>query len=162
MGGDADGDPLAAQRLDLVEERRDGRLAEPVAAAARVGDVKEHERDAGLAGRLGRRAGFGRTEVVELADRRVAGREHLAVGGGVGGPDEIRSLALGLREHAVAPGPEVATGGTAAQRTLERMAVRVDEAGQPQRGVHDRRRYTTGGSGRPARPDLHERTDQTQ
>ena len=52
MGGDADGDPLAAKRLDLLEIGGHGRLAGAVDAAARVGDVEQDELDAGLGGGL--------------------------------------------------------------------------------------------------------------
>ena len=74
---------------------------------------------------------------MELTDGRVAGRQHLAIGRRVAGADEVRRLALGLREHAVPPGPEVATGRPAPQRTLKRMAVRVHEAGQPHGVAHE-------------------------
>ena len=46
VGGDADGDSGAAQRLDLVQVGGDGRLAHALEPAALVGDVEEHERDA--------------------------------------------------------------------------------------------------------------------
>ena len=65
VGGDADGDPGVAERLDLVEVGGDGRLAHPVEAAALVGDVEQHDRDPGVGGglgggeRLGERRGSG-------------------------------------------------------------------------------------------------------
>ena len=85
----------------------------------------------GLRGRLGGREGLGGAEVVELADRRVAGGEHLAVDVGVAASrTESGRRAVGLLEHPVAPRPEVGSGGAAAQRPLERVAVAVDEPGQ--------------------------------
>ena len=48
MGGDADAEPVVAQRLDLAEVVRDRRLAEAREAAARVGGEEQHELDAGL------------------------------------------------------------------------------------------------------------------
>ena len=58
-------------------------------------------------------------------------RAHLAVDAGVAAADESGGLALGLGQHQLAPGPEVAALGAAAQRPLERVRVRVDESGQP-------------------------------
>ena len=78
MGGDPHAETLVAQRLDLTEVIGDRRLAHARQAAARVGGEEQHELDA----RLGRRVGGGarllEAQVVELADRRVAGRAHLA------------------------------------------------------------------------------------
>ena len=131
MGGDADRDARRAQRLDLVEVGGDGRLAHAVEAAALVGDVEQHERDAGLGGRLGRRERLGGAEVVELADRRVARRR---ASRGRRRRSALRTesgrRAVGLLEHPVAPRPEVGAGGAAAQRPLEGVAVAVDEAGE--------------------------------
>src|SRR5206468_4774819 len=59
--------------------------------------------------------------------------------------DPVGRLPRRLVEHALAPGPEVASGRTAPQRTLERVAVRVHEPGQPEGRGHERRRYTTRG-----------------
>ena len=60
-------------------------------------------------------------------------------------PGRVRGRLVGLLEHPVAPRPEVGTGGAAAQRTLERVAVAVDEAGQRESltSGHNRRRVTT-------------------
>ena len=104
-------------------------LAEAVEAAARVGDVEEDERDAGGLGCLRGRERLLEAEVVELADRGVAGGEHLAVDLLVLGADALGALLVGEGEHRVAPGPEVAALGAAAKRALEGVAVRVDEAG---------------------------------
>ena len=68
-------------------------------------------------------------EVVELADRGVAGAAHLAVDLLVLGANALRALLVGEGEHRVAPGPEVAALGAAAEGALEGVAVRVDEAG---------------------------------
>ena len=59
---------------------------------------------------------------------RVRGRVELA--------DARGRLPLRLGEHQLAPGPEVAAAGPAAQRPLKRMAVRVDEARQRDRLAH--------------------------
>ena len=78
VGGDADADAGAAQLLELAEVVGHGVLAEPVDPAAAVGDVEQDELDAGGGRRLGRGSRLVRAEVVELADRRVPGGEHLA------------------------------------------------------------------------------------
>jgi hypothetical protein len=46
-------------------------------------------------------------------------------------------LALRLREHAVAPGPEIASSGPSAERALERVAVRVDETRKAESSRHE-------------------------
>ena len=79
VGGDADPDPAVPQLLELAEILGHRLLAEAVDPAARVGDVEEDELDSGLRGRLGRRARLLEPEVVELADRGVAGGAQLAV-----------------------------------------------------------------------------------
>ena len=114
VGGKADGDAGLAQGLDLVEIGGDRGLAHPVEPAALVGDVEQDERDPGVRRRLGRRKRLGGAEVVELADRRVSGSEHLAVDLGVVAPHRRGCRAVCLLEHAVAPRPEVGSGGTAA------------------------------------------------
>ena len=78
--------PGGAERLDLAQVRGDGRLAHAVEPAALVGDVEEHDRDPGVGGRLCGGERLRGAEVVELADRRVAGGEHLAVDLGVARP----------------------------------------------------------------------------
>ena len=119
--------PTRSPRREATRARRryvgDRRLAEAVDPAARVGDVEEHELDAGLLRRVGRGAGLLEPEIVELADRRVAGPPQLAV-------DARRTelahalgrLALRLGQHQLAPRPEVAAFGPSAQRPLERVA----------------------------------------
>ena len=79
MGGDPNGDPGCAKRLDLLEVGADARLAHPVEAAALVRDVEQHDRDPGIGCRLGRRKRLGRAEIVELSDGGVACGAHLAV-----------------------------------------------------------------------------------
>jgi hypothetical protein len=140
VGGDADGEPRVAKRVDLLEERGGGRLPGASQTAPRVGHVQHDEGDSRRGCRVGCRSRFRCAEVVELADRRVAGCEHLAVCLGVRRTDALGSLALGLGEHAVAPGPEVAARGATAQCALKRVAVGVHEPGQPQRLAHERRR----------------------
>ena len=105
-------------------------------AAARVGDVQEHELDARLRSRLDRGPCLVDAEVVELADRGVARRAHLAVPARVRLAHERRRLPFRLGQHLLAPRPEVAAAGAPAQRALERVAVGVDEAGE-----HERRRH---------------------
>ena len=79
VGGDTDPDPGGAQLLELPEIRGHRLLAEAVDPPARVGDVEEDELDSGLRRGLGRRARLLQPEVVELADRGVAGGPQLAV-----------------------------------------------------------------------------------
>ena len=100
--------------------------------------MEQDELDPGRVGRLRGRERLGDAEIVELPDRRVAGREHLAVRPLVLGPNEIGSLPLGLREHRVAPRPEVAARGAPAHGALERVAVRVHEARESERARHAR------------------------
>ena len=141
MGGDPDGDSGGEKRLDLLEVGTDARLAHPVEAAALVGDVEQHDRDPGVGCRLGCCKGLRRAEVVELSDGGVACGAHLAVDVRVVLSDGVGRRAVGFLEHPVAPGPEVGARSPAAQRALERMTVAVDEAGQGDRGGHNRRRY---------------------
>ena len=104
-----------------------------------VRDVEAREADPRLLGRLRRGEGGVEPEVVELADGRVAGGPHLAVRADVEVAHRGRRVPLRLLEHPVAPGPEVAAGGSSAERALERVAVRVDEAGKRDRSRHGRR-----------------------
>ena len=135
MGGDPDADAVAAQRLDLLEVLGDGLLAEPLDAAAEIAGVEEDERDPGLGRRLGGRTGLVEAEVVELADRREAVGAQLPVDLDVLAADLLDGQRLGERDHPVAPRPEVAAAVAAAQGALERMAVRVDEAGNLHRRI---------------------------
>jgi hypothetical protein len=139
VGGNPHRDSTPAQLLELLEVRGHRRLTHPLQAAARVGDVQAHEPEPRLGGGLrGRESGV-EAEVVELADRREAGSAHLAVGRGVELEHRPRGLGLGLGQHALAPGPEVASRGPAAKRALEGMAVGVDEPGERHRSRHGRR-----------------------
>ena len=105
------------------------------AAPARVRDVQEHERDAGRSGGLLGGQGFGHTEVVELADRRVPGGAQLSVRSLVRRPDERRRLAPGLLEHRLAPGQK-SPPRPAREGALERVAVGVHEPGRRERVEH--------------------------
>src|SRR5262249_14843419 len=98
----------------------------------------QHELDARLDGSLGRRTSLLEPEVVELTDRRVAGGAQLAVDVHVLAPDALRRLPGRELEHRLAPRPEVAAFDAPAQRPLERVAVRVDEAGDPRQLGHTR------------------------
>ena len=133
VGGHTDRDTSGSQRLELAEIVRHRVLAEPGDAAAEVARVEADERDAGLLGRLGRCARLVEPEVVELADRRVAVRTQLAVDVDVFAPDLGDRDAFGERDHLVAPRPEVRAASPAAERALERVAVSVHEARNPQR-----------------------------
>ena len=142
MGGEPDAETARAAELSTsARYSLDRLLPKAREPAARVGDVQEHELDPRCLGRLGRRERLGDAEIVELADRRVAGGAHLAVASLVRRAHELRRLPLGLREHRLAPRPEVAAGRAPAQRALERVAVGVDEPGQCERARHERRRY---------------------
>ena len=142
VGGEADLDAPAEQVLDLVQVFGRGGLAEALEPASRVGGVQEDERDAGGVGGFGRGQGLLEAEIVELADRGVAGRAHLAVHALVAAADALGGLLVGEGEHGVAPGPEVAALDASSQRALEGMAVRVDEAGNRQPVRHGRDRIS--------------------
>ena len=79
VGGDPDAQPGIPEPLDLLEEFRDRLLAEAGETSARVGDMEEDELDPRGCSGLGCRQCFDEAEVVELADRRVPGGEHLLV-----------------------------------------------------------------------------------
>ena len=127
VGGDADADACGAELLEPAQVVGDRRLAEAVDAAARVGDVEEHELDARFGRRLGRRVRLGQAEVVELADGGVAGGAHLPVDPGVALADPSRCLTPGQVQHGLPPRPEVLALVPAAQAPLEGVAVGVDE-----------------------------------
>ena len=92
-----------------------GCLAHPRQPAAGVGGEEEHELDPRLAGgRRGRLARLVEAEVVELADRGVAGAAHLGVGGRVELAHGRGRLPFRLGEHQLPPGPEVAAARAAA------------------------------------------------
>jgi CDP-diacylglycerol--glycerol-3-phosphate 3-phosphatidyltransferase len=131
VGGDADADSCSPQLLQLAKVGGDRFLAEARDPAARVGDVQEDELDSGLGGCLGSRASLLEPEVVELAHGRVADGEQLTVDAYVLPADTLRRLGRRQLHHRLAPGPEVAALGPAAQGALERVAVGVDETRDP-------------------------------
>jgi cardiolipin synthase (CMP-forming) len=92
--------------------------------------VKEHDLDPRIAGRRDSFVRLGETEVVELADRRVARGAHLGIGGAVQRANRRGSLPFHFREHQLAPGPEVAAASAPSEGTLEGVAVSVDETRQ--------------------------------
>src|SRR5262249_38286706 len=124
------------------EVRSHGLLTETLDAPALVRDVEEDEPDARVGGSVGDRRSDGCAEVVELGDSAVARRPHLPVCIRVQPTRELGCLAARLLEHALAPGPEIASCGATAERPLERVAVGVDDPRQPQRPLHEPRRYT--------------------
>ena len=115
-------------------------LPEAGETATRVGDVKEHELDARRGRRLGRSKGLGDAEVVELADSRVSGREHLAIRQLVLAADEVRRLALRLRRAWSRATPRSRRRPRSRAVPLERVAVRVHEARESERARHEARR----------------------
>src|SRR6185437_5159075 len=138
VGRDPDADSVAPQLLELVQVGRHRLLPEALDPTPGVRDVEQYELDPGLRSGLGRRTSLLEPEVVELSDRGVAGAAQLAVDGGVVAPHPLRRLTLRQREHRVAPRPEVAAFDASAQRSLERVAVRVHEAGDPRQLSHAR------------------------
>ena len=128
VGGKPDPDSSLSETLDLVEVFGGRRLPEALQAAARVGGVEEDEGDARCLRGLRGRERLLEAEVMELADRRVPGGEHLAVDELVVGAHPLRRLLVGEGEHGVAPGPEVAACGAPPKRPLKGVAVCVDEA----------------------------------
>ena len=130
VGGKADRDARLGEPLDGVEVLGDRALPEPRQPSPAVGGVEEPKRRSRpRAPPRPLRAPLA-AHVVELADRGEAGRTHLAIDVGVQAADPLGRQPLRLGVHAVAPRPEVAAFDPAAQRALERVAVRVDEAGQ--------------------------------
>ena len=130
VGGDADTGARVPQLLHLLEVGGDRGLPEACEAAARVGGEKKDELDSGRGSSFDGRLRLGKSDVVELADGRVARGPHLPVGVLVGRADPARVQLLGHLEHRLAPGPEVVSLRAAPHRALERMAVRRDESGQ--------------------------------
>src|SRR5581483_4311893 len=130
VGGEPHASARVAQRLDLTQVLGDRLLTESRQPSSPVSAEEQHLLDARLARRLDGGVRLREAEVVELADRRVAGGEHLAVGLRVDGADGLRRLACRLLEHRLAPRPEVAALGAPAERALEGVRVRVDEAGE--------------------------------
>ena len=135
VGCDPDADTVGAKRLHLSQVLRDGLLAESGDAAAEVAGVEQHERDPGLGCRLSGGASLLRPEVVELADRGEPVRAELAVDLDVLPPDSSTVSDSASASIAVAPRPEVTAPVAAAQGALERVAMGVDEAGNPHRHI---------------------------
>src|SRR5215210_6453925 len=132
VGGEADANALAGEVLDPAQIPGRRALAEAVEPAAAVSGVEEDELDSRRVGGLGDREGLLEPEVVELADGGPAVREHLAVHALVALAHARGGLASSELEHRLAPAPEVAASRRAAERSLERVTVRVDEARQGQ------------------------------
>ena len=129
--------PAVAKLLDPTQVgRRPTAARKRSSPPRRVGDGQQHELDPGRARRLDRGERLGAADVVELADRRVPGG---AASRGTSCRSRSRHAVgrerFGLGEHRLAPRPEVVALDAAAQRALERVAVRVDEPGQRQRRV---------------------------
>src|SRR5207253_5570498 len=80
VGGKTDFHPRRAEPLHLLEIVADRALAEPLETTALVRCEQQHDLDPCRAGRLCGGKRFGKPEIVELADRGVSGRTHLAVG----------------------------------------------------------------------------------
>ncbi len=138
VGGNPDPDSLGAQLLDLGDVRGNRVLPETLQTAARIGDVKEDKLDSRLGRSVGRGMGLREPEVVELADGGVPGRAQLAIDLRIARSHPFRGLTLCELEHRLAPRPEIGAFGPPAQRPLERVAVRVDEARDPRRLLHAR------------------------
>jgi hypothetical protein len=132
VGGKPDPNPAAAQLLELAQVRGRRLLPEPRQAAAGVGGEQQRQLDRRLLRRVDGCERLVEPEVVELADRGVAGGAHLGVDARVCRPHRRRRLALRLREHDLSPGPEVPPFGAAAKRSLKGMRMGVDEARQCQ------------------------------
>ena len=129
VGGKADLDAALPEALDLVQVLGHRRLPEALDASTCVRGVQQNEGDVGRVGGFRGGERLHEAEVVELADGGVAGGAHLAVDLLVRCSDPLGILLIREGEHRVAPGPEVAALGAAAERALEGVAVRVDEAG---------------------------------
>ena len=136
MGGDADTDPVRPELLELAEVGRHRVLPESLEPAARIGNVEKDELDFRLGRGLSRDTRLLESEVVELADRRVPRCAELPVHVCIARPHLLGSLAAGELEHRLPPGPEVVSLRSPAQRPLERMAMRVDEPGDPRQLGH--------------------------
>ena len=120
VGGEPDPDAALLEPLDLVQVFGGRMLPEALQAAAPVGGVEEDEVDARCLRCLRGRERLLEAEVVELADRGVAGGEQLAVHELVVGAHALRRLLVGQGEHRVAPGPEVAACRCAPEVPAER------------------------------------------
>ena len=127
VGGDPDVEPARAEVLHLAQVLADAVLPEARQSAALVGRQQQDDADARLVGRFGGSERLVEAEVVELADGGVAGRAQLAVDLDVLAPHDLRRLAPGELEHRLPPRPEVAARRPSAQRSLEGVAMSVDE-----------------------------------
>jgi CDP-diacylglycerol---glycerol-3-phosphate 3-phosphatidyltransferase len=138
VGGDADGNSAAAQILDLAEVLGDRLLPEARQASASVGGEQQDNPDPRLLSSFHGGDRFFEPEVVELTDCGIARGTELAVHVHVLSADQLRRLTLRLREHEVAPGPEVRPSATPAQGALEAVAVGIHEARQAESLGHGR------------------------
>ena len=151
VGGKADGSPAPAQLLHLAEVLGGARLPEALEPAAGVRDVEQRDRDPGLAGGLDCRVRLVQPEVVELADGRVAGGAHLAVGLGVRRVHELGASAAPPR-RASAPArprshrPRFDRGAHAGTHGCARSRTRGSPVAPPRR-----RTYHRGGHAPPPR-----------
>ena len=139
VGGDADGNPAAAQILDLAQVLRDRLLPETRQASASICGEQQDDPDPRLLGSLHRCDRFVEAEVVELTDCRVARGTQLAVHLDVLSPDQLGRLPLRLGEHELAPRPEVRRLRERPRRARwKRVAVGIHEARQAEGVGHGR------------------------
>src|SRR2546430_2181510 len=130
VGADADPDPALAQllhRREAVAKVGLGRLPEALDPPAPVRGVEQDKPDAGFLGCLERSKALVEPEVVEFPDRRVAGAELLAIDVDVVLADLARGQTPSHVQHGLAPRPEIAALGPAAQGPLEPVAMGVHE-----------------------------------
>jgi hypothetical protein len=130
VGGNADAHAGGPQLLQLREIVGDRLLPEPLDPAAAIGGKQQDELDAGLGCGLDGSLRLGEPEVVELADGRVPGVEHLAINLDVAGANLLCRQRGRQLEHRLAPAPEVVALVSASQRALERVRMGVHEARQ--------------------------------
>jgi CDP-diacylglycerol--glycerol-3-phosphate 3-phosphatidyltransferase len=138
VGGGSDANAPPAQVLDLPQILRDGLLAETRQASASVCGKQDDDANPRLLRSIHRGERFVEAEVVELADRGVAGRAQLAVDVHVLAADQLGRLALRGREHELAPAPEVRASGAPSQGALEPMAMGIHEPWQAEGFGHGR------------------------
>src|SRR5439155_20528545 len=127
VGGDPDADAPLAQRFELHQVLGDARLPEALDPAATISGVEQDKTDPGFLGGLEGRKALVEPQIVELADRRVAGAELLAIDVYVVLADLARCQSRSHGQHRLAPGPEVAALCSAPQGPLERVAMGVHE-----------------------------------
>ena len=136
VGGKPDPHAYRPYCLELHEVVSGRRLSKAVEPAAPVGGEQEHELDPSLGGSLDGSVRLGQPEVMELADRRVAGGPHLPVDVDVVGTNPFRRQPGGQVQHGIPPPPEVLPLDAAAQGPLEAMAVGVHKPRQRERFRH--------------------------